>query len=42
VLSGDAGVVLDTAHGFGGPLLRAYARTLYGYDLSGDQATTPT
>jgi peptide/nickel transport system substrate-binding protein len=41
VLSGDAGVPLDSAHAFGGPLLRAYARTLYGYDLSGDQATTP-
>ena len=38
---GDPGVVLDTAHAFGGPLPRAYARTLYGYDLSGDQATTP-
>jgi ABC-type transport system substrate-binding protein len=41
VLSGDTGVPLDSAHAFGGPLLRAYARTLYGYDLSGDQATTP-
>jgi peptide/nickel transport system substrate-binding protein len=41
VLSGDAEVALDTAHAFAGPLLRAYARTLYGYDLSGDQVTTP-
>jgi ABC-type transport system substrate-binding protein len=41
VLSGDSEVVLDTAHVFAGPLLRAYAKTLYGYDLSGDQATTP-
>jgi peptide/nickel transport system substrate-binding protein len=41
VVSGDLGVVLDTAHAFTGPLVRAYARTLYGYDLAGDQVTTP-
>jgi ABC-type transport system substrate-binding protein len=41
VLSGDPEVFLDTAHAFTGPLLRAYARTLYGYDLSGDRVTTP-
>lgn len=41
MLSGDPDVVLDSANAFGGPLLRAYTRTLYGYDLSGDQATTP-
>jgi ABC-type transport system substrate-binding protein len=41
VVSGDHDVVLDTAHAFTGPVLRAYARTLYGYDLAGDQVTTP-
>jgi hypothetical protein len=40
VLSGDPDVVLDSANAFGGPLLRAYARTLYGYDLSGGQGSS--
>jgi ABC-type transport system substrate-binding protein len=43
VLSGEHDVVLDTAHAFTGPVLRAYARTLYGYNLNGprEQKTVP-
>jgi peptide/nickel transport system substrate-binding protein len=43
VLSGEPEVFLDTAHAFAGPLLRAYARTLYSYNLAGppEQRTVP-
>ena len=42
VLSAENDVPLDTADVFG-PMARAYARTLYGYNLAGppDQATVP-
>jgi peptide/nickel transport system substrate-binding protein len=42
VLSAESGPTLDTADVFG-PIARAYARTLYGYDLSGppEQQTVP-
>ena len=42
VLSAESGPTLDTADVFG-PIARAYARTLYSYDLSGppEQETVP-
>jgi peptide/nickel transport system substrate-binding protein len=43
VLSADPDVTLDTAVFYYPPIARAYARTLYGYNLSGprEQATIP-
>jgi peptide/nickel transport system substrate-binding protein len=43
VLSADPEVRLDTADAFGNAIHHTYARTLYGYDLSGppDQTTVP-
>jgi hypothetical protein len=43
VLSADPEVRLDTADTFASPIARTYARTLYGYNLSGppEQQTVP-